>query len=187
MRVREWECRSRIRATLLGCLGGTLHGVDKPRRSRFALIVEGVWLGYMLGDVDFFQDDEILFFLHDLWAVSLDKANGGTAFFLQRSGMRLPGSYLTGVLQRRTVQSDGRLEHAQVDARIGIGAGREDLRALDHGEPEYAFPRGLGYVWLWGEGEDGTERFGRIFEAKPLLVYFDFRVVCQGDGRVGRR
>jgi len=36
----------------------------------------------MLGGVDFLHDDEILFFLHDLWAVSLDKTDGCAAFLL---------------------------------------------------------------------------------------------------------
>jgi hypothetical protein len=38
----------------------------------------------------------------------------------------------------------------------------------------------------WCKGEGWTECFGWVFEAKTLLAYFQLRVVCQGDGRVGR-
>lgn len=69
---------------------------------------------------------------------------------------------------------DGHLEHAQVDAMIEIGARHEDLCALDHGEPMYAFPHEF---WLWGEREDRTECFEWIIETK-LLVYLNLRVAC---------
>src|SRR6267142_292197 len=138
----------------------------------------------MLGSVDFFQNHKILFFLYDLRAGSLDKTEGSTVLLLlELTGLRLPRSTMD-VFQWRTVQPDRRLEHAQVDVRIGIRAGREDLCTLDHREPEHTFPRRPCRM-RWCKSEGWTECFGWVLEAKTLLAYFQLRVVCQGDGRVG--
>jgi len=48
----------------------------------------------MRGSVNFFQNDEIFFFLHDLRAVSLYKTDGCTALDLLLIGLCLSGSIM---------------------------------------------------------------------------------------------
>jgi hypothetical protein len=80
----------------------SLHRTDGPRRFHSALSIEGIFLGYMLGGVDFFQNNEILLFLHDLRAVSLDKTDGCAVLSILLISMQLPRSTM-GMFQWRTV------------------------------------------------------------------------------------
>jgi hypothetical protein len=63
-------------------------GPDPPPLS----IPRVIRLWHMLGEVDFFQNYEILLFLHDSRAVSLDETDRCTVLSLLLTSLRLSGS-----------------------------------------------------------------------------------------------